>query len=69
MPSTIKNFAKSRMVFIVFCQDERGATAIEYALIASLISLAIVSSAMVVGDNLFNMWEYVRSHVVDALAG
>lgn len=69
MPNTIKNFANSRTLFTVFCQDEGGATAIEYALMASLISLAIVSSVMVVGDNLFNMWEYVRSHVVDALTG
>lgn len=69
MPTTIKNFANSRTIFTVFFQDEGGATAIEYALMASLISLAIVSSVMVVGDNLFNMWEYVRSHVVDALAG
>ncbi|WP_330998267.1 Flp family type IVb pilin [Devosia faecipullorum] len=69
MSNTIKNFAKNKTFFISFFQDERGATAIEYALIASLVSLAIVSSALVVGDNLFNMWEYVRSHVVDALAG
>ena len=35
-----------------FAQDEFGATAIEYGLIAALIGLAIVAGATLVGNNL-----------------
>jgi len=38
-----------------FCSDERGATAIEYALIGSLIGMAIIGSFAAVGDSLFNV--------------
>jgi pilus assembly protein Flp/PilA len=40
-----------------FAQDESGATAIEYGLIAALIGVAIVTSATLVGtrlDAIFN---------------
>lgn len=35
-----------------FLRDERGATAIEYALIASLIGLVIIGAVGAVGDSL-----------------
>lgn len=35
-----------------FMKDESGATAIEYGLIAALISVAVIGGATVVGDNL-----------------
>jgi pilus assembly protein Flp/PilA len=35
-----------------FLQDERGATAIEYALIAGLIFLAIVAAIIPIGQSL-----------------
>jgi pilus assembly protein Flp/PilA len=35
-----------------FLRDERGATAIEYALLASCIAVAIVSTLNVLGSNL-----------------
>ncbi|MGB3390032.1 MAG: Flp family type IVb pilin [Pseudaminobacter sp.] len=35
-----------------FLKDESGATAIEYGLIATLIALAIIVGAGMVGDNL-----------------
>jgi pilus assembly protein Flp/PilA len=38
--------------FARFAQDESGATAIEYGLIAALIGTAIVVSARLVGTNL-----------------
>jgi len=34
-----------------FLQDESGATAIEYALIASLVSLAIIGGATAIGTS------------------
>jgi len=36
-------------IFYRFLSDERGATAIEYALIASLIALVIITSVSLVG--------------------
>ena len=41
-----------RTVFAWFLRDERGATAIEYALIASFISIVIVGAATSVGTSL-----------------
>jgi pilus assembly protein Flp/PilA len=35
-----------------FCKDESGATAIEYALIASLISIVIVGALTTMGTSL-----------------
>ena len=37
-----------------FVKDESGATAIEYGLIASLISVAIIASAQKLGTNVSN---------------
>lgn len=42
-----------------FLRDESGATAIEYALIAGIISLAIVSGATNVGGSLTNTYDNV----------
>lgn len=42
MPSVIRHFIK----------DESGATAIEYGLIAALLSVAIVAGATALGGNL-----------------
>lgn len=35
-----------------FVQDERGATAIEYGLIAALIAVVIISAVTTIGSNL-----------------
>ncbi|WIY54584.1 Flp family type IVb pilin [Devosia sp. YIM 151766] len=51
-----------------FLADEDGATAIEYALIASLLSVAVVSSAFLLGGGLGSLWDTVRTEVVAALA-
>ena len=39
-------------LFARFAKDESGATAIEYGLIASLISVAIIVAVTLVGTNL-----------------
>jgi pilus assembly protein Flp/PilA len=39
-----------------FCDDEQGATAIEYALIASGVGMAIISTVFTVGSNLNSNW-------------
>jgi pilus assembly protein Flp/PilA len=44
-------------------QDESGATAIEYGLIATLISLAIVSAAQLTGTNLIGTFTTVANNL------
>lgn len=39
-------------LFARFAKDESGATAIEYGLIAALISVAVIGGATMVGDEL-----------------
>lgn len=43
----------------VFCQDEQGATAIEYAMIGALISIVIVASATAIGQALIPGFESI----------
>lgn len=50
-----------------FLQSRSGATAIEYGLIGSLISIAIVSSAAVVGTDVAALWDDVRTQFVAAV--
>jgi|TARA_R100000365_G_C2690418_1_gene32492 pilus assembly protein Flp/PilA len=49
-------------------EDEQGATAMEYAMIASLLSVAIVGSALMLGGGLEDLWAYVRDEVMAGLA-
>ena len=42
-------------------QDDSGATAIEYGLIAALISVVIVSTVTLVGDDLSSVFESVSN--------
>lgn len=55
--------------FDAFIKDEAGATAIEYALIGSLISVVIVASLLALNDSMTDMYEYVRSFLVPAMGG
>lgn len=43
-----------------FLKDESGATAIEYGLIASLISVAIVTALSLLGPQLAGVFDTVR---------
>jgi pilus assembly protein Flp/PilA len=52
-----------RQLFIRFWRTETAATAIEYALIAALISVAIVAGASAVGAALRSMYISVDSKV------
>jgi pilus assembly protein Flp/PilA len=47
--------------FLRFSKNESGATAIEYGLIAALISLAIVAGAGLVGDQLAILFENIST--------
>lgn len=44
-------------------EDEAGATAIEYALIASLIFLAILAAVTLFATNATNMWTSISNHL------
>lgn len=44
----------------------RGATAIEYSLIAGLISIAVIGSMIALGDNMTNMYDEWTTAVTDA---
>jgi pilus assembly protein Flp/PilA len=45
-------------------QDERGATAVEYALIASLIVISMVAGFSNVAGTTTNMWNNVSNEVL-----
>jgi pilus assembly protein Flp/PilA len=47
-------------------RDEAGVTSIEYALLGTLIAVAIVSSVTLLGLNLGNLYGMVASKVLDA---
>ena len=58
MFSTLKNF----------CQDESGATAIEYGLIAALVSVAAITALTQLGTSLNTMFTTVAGHLSSAVA-
>ena len=48
-------------VFRAFAKDESGATAIEYGLIAALVSVAAIGALTAMGGSLSNMFTTVSS--------
>lgn len=60
-----------RMIRLVaqFGADQSGATAIEYALIGSMISIMIVSAVVVINQNMDDMYDYIGDHITAALTG
>ena len=46
-----------------FIADDSGATAIEYGLIAALISIAIITAATTLGSNLSTTFDKVAQNV------
>ena len=54
---------------IAFLNDESGATAIEYGLIAALVSVAGISAFQSVGTSLGSMFSTVASTVDSATGG
>ena len=56
-----------RAILTDFLQDERGVTAIEYALIGSLIVLAIVASVGLLGTSVSSMYQQIQTKVAAAL--
>ncbi len=52
-----------RKFFASFAKDESGATAIEYGLIAALLSVAIIGTVGLVGDNLEKTYKTVSDEL------
>jgi pilus assembly protein Flp/PilA len=52
-----------------FLKDDSGATAIEYGLIAALVSVAAIGALTALGTNLTNMFTTVSSTVASASSG
>lgn len=55
-------------IFARFAKDESGATAIEYGLIAGLISIAIVTAAGALGTDLSSLFGRVSGELNKAVA-
>ena len=54
---------------IAFLRDEDGATAIEYGLIAALVSVAAIGALTAMGNSLSTMFNSVSSHLSSAAGG
>jgi pilus assembly protein Flp/PilA len=52
-----------------FIQDESGATAIEYGLIAGLVAVAIITALSLLGGSLDNLFSDVAPQVDGATTG
>ena len=52
-----------------FVKDESGATAIEYALIAGLLSVAIIGTLILVSGQLVAIWAAIQAALASAQAG
>jgi len=58
------NFGSAMLEFIPqLAKSKRGATAIEYALIALLIAVVCVGAFGTFGDSSAEMWNYVESNI------
>ena len=61
MNGELSQLVKSRIQ--TFAQDEAGATAIEYGLIAGLIAVAIIAALTTLGGNLGTMFSNVATTI------
>ncbi len=59
MNKIIQSFHAMRRHYALFVRCECGATAIEYALIATLVSVAIITALTSVGSGVFNLFTTV----------
>lgn len=55
-------------IFARFAQDESGATAIEYGLIAALISVVIIGAVSLLGGSLNDVFTGINDCLEDASA-
>lgn len=58
-----------KLVFANFWLDQRGATAIEYALIAALVSVAVIAGASLLGVNIGGLFQRIAGCMTNPVAG
>lgn len=56
------------MNFKGFWRDERGATAIEYGILAACLGMAVITALGLLEDRLYNLLVSVSSTVADAIS-
>jgi pilus assembly protein Flp/PilA len=61
------NVARLRTLAARFARNEQGATAIEYALIASLIAVACIGAFNLLGNSSTGSWSNMASKVTTAM--
>ena len=59
---------EDRSCVVRFLKDEEGATAIEYGLLAALISVGIAGVGKLLGDELISTFTTIKNAMVDANA-
>jgi len=52
-------------IFARLIKDESGATAIEYGLIAALISVALITGATALGNSLNNQFQFLSGKLAN----
>jgi pilus assembly protein Flp/PilA len=50
-----------------FVRDERGATAVEYSLIAALVAIAMLAGLKALGSGNSGSWESTANKAIDAM--
>jgi pilus assembly protein Flp/PilA len=58
-----------RIALSRFLRDETGVTAIEYGLIASLVGVAIIAGALLLGGQLNDAFVYISGKMSGAFGG
>jgi pilus assembly protein Flp/PilA len=58
---------RGSQLFKKLLRDNRGATAIEYGLIASLIVIAIIGAVSAVADEQNGLWAIVEQNITTAM--
>ncbi len=58
-----------RLLFDRFVQDQSGATAIEYGLIAGMITVAVILAMTTMGESLVNLFGSVEDRAGSAIDG
>ena len=58
-----------KRAFVAFWNDEAGATAIEYALIAALVAVAIIAGLSLLGVNLGDLFTRLAGCISNPTAG
>lgn len=61
VPALTKEWAMIRLIRIIRC--ERGANAIEYALVATLIAIAAYGAMQALGNKIDTMYNNVSNHL------